>query len=216
MRVVAMRGGGDELVAQTAAVLGKLALMLGGRTLGLFTSLRRMNEVADELAVRLHDEGIDVLTPRRAGDDPSALVTRFVNGAAVLLGARRFWQGVDIPGDALQAVVIEKLPFEVPTELRRRREQRMKERGIDAFGRASLGRMLLNLKQMSGRLIRSEEDRGIVVIVEGRPDRRYFRRLGDALPEGSEVVVASFADLPGLLAEVGIEIEQAEPEGGDG
>ena len=48
-----------------------------------------------------------------------------MNGAAVLLGARRFWQGIDIPGDALQAVVIEKLPFEVPTELRKRRRSRI-------------------------------------------------------------------------------------------
>ena len=67
---------------------------------------------------------------------------------------------------ALQAVVIEKLPFEVPTELRRRREARIKRAGHDAFERYALGKMLLNLKQMAGRLIRSEDDRGIVVIVE--------------------------------------------------
>ncbi len=203
MRVVAMRGGAD-LVRETADVLELLARELGGRTLGLFTSLRRMNEVADELAGRLRDEGIDVLTPRRAADDPSALINRFVNGAAVLLGARRFWQGVDIPGEALQAVVIEKLPFEVPTELRRRRDDRMKERGISPFQRASMGRMLLNLKQMVGRLIRTEEDRGIVVIVEGRSDKRYFKRLNEALPPGCEVVVSRFADLPEHLAAVGI------------
>lgn len=203
MRVVAMADPGD-LVAETAAVLTELARRLGGRTLGLFTSLRRMQDVAAELSERLRDDGIEVLTPRRAGDDPSALVARFARGGAVLLGARRFWQGLDLPGDQLQAVVIEKLPFEVPTELRRRREARLKRAGVDAFGRYTLGKMLLNLKQMAGRLIRSEEDRGLVVIVEGRTDKRYFRRLPDALPPGTRVVVAERGALGELLEQVGI------------
>jgi ATP-dependent DNA helicase DinG len=203
MRVVALRGGTD-LVRETADVLETLARQLGGRTLGLFTSLRRMDEVANELSARLRADGIDVIAPRRGSDDPTALVTRFVNGAGVLLGARRFWQGIDIPGDALQAVVIEKLPFEVPTELRKRREARLAEHGVSSFERLSLGRMLLNLKQMVGRLIRSEEDRGIVVIVEGRSEKRYFRRLREALPKGCEVVVSETAELRRLLAEVGI------------
>ncbi len=203
MRVVAMRGGQD-LVAETSFVLDRVARALGGRTLGLFTSLRRMNEVADELDARLRPEGIDVITPRRGGDDPSALVTRFANGAGVLLGARRFWQGIDIPGDALQAVVIEKLPFEVPTELRKRREARLRERGIDAFARYGLGKMLLNLKQMAGRLIRTEEDRGVVILVEGRPDRGYFHRLSDALPAGCEVTIARSSELLDILQSVGI------------
>ncbi len=203
MRVVALPDPGD-LVAETAAVLAELARRLGGRTLGLFTSLRRMQDVAAELAEHLRDAGIEVLAPRRAGDDPGALVARFAQGGAVLLGARRFWQGLDLPGDQLQAVVIEKLPFEVPTELRRRREARLKRAGVDAFARFTLGRMLLNLKQMTGRLIRSEEDRGVVVLVEGRTGKGYFRRLGDALPPGVRVVVAERDELAALLAEVGI------------
>jgi ATP-dependent DNA helicase DinG len=203
MRVVALQSRGD-LVSETAAVLDLLARRLGGRTLGLFTSLRRLDQVAEELAPRLRAEGVDLLAPRRATDDPAALVTRFVRGGAVLLGARKFWQGLDIPGDDLQAVVIEKLPFEVPTELRRRREQRLEERGIDAFGRYTLGKMLLHLKQMCGRLIRSEEDRGVVVIVESRADRTYFRRLREALPPGVPLTLETLDDLPSVLAEVGI------------
>ncbi len=203
MRVVAMRGGQD-LVAETSLVLEILAKELGGRCLGLFTSLKRMNEVGDELSARLRPEGIDVITPRRGSDDPAALVSRFANGAAVLLGARRFWQGIDIPGDALQAVVIEKLPFEVPTELRQRREQRLKARGISPFQKSSLGKMLLNLKQMAGRLIRTEEDRGIVVIVEGRSEKRYFARLNEAVPPGCEVRVVRSTELVSVLAEVGL------------
>jgi ATP-dependent DNA helicase DinG len=206
MRVVALRSRGD-LVQETAAVLADLARRLGGRTLGLFTSLRRMRQVGDLLSEELRGEGFDILSPRRATDDPSALVERFsrAGGGGVLLGARTFWQGLDIPGSALQAVVIEKLPFEVPTELRKRREARLRAAGGDAFGRYTLGKMLLNLKQMAGRLIRTEEDRGIVVIVEGRTDRPYFKRLGEALPPPSSVAVAERGDLGGLLAQVDLE-----------
>jgi ATP-dependent DNA helicase DinG len=205
MRVVALRTGGD-LVEETAEVLAELARRLGGRTLGLFTSLRRLNQVAELLSLRLRGEGFDVLAPRRAHDDPAALVERFqrAGGGGVLLGARTFWQGLDIPGPALQAVVIEKLPFEVPTELRRRRAARLREAGLNDFERYSLGKMLLHLKQMVGRLIRSEEDRGVVVIVEGRTERSYFERLAEGLPPGCPVAVAGREEIARYLAEVGI------------
>jgi ATP-dependent DNA helicase DinG len=205
MRVVALEGRGD-LVEETAGVIVALARLLGGRTLGLFTSLRRMREVSEIVSERLRGEGFDVLMPRRATDDPAALVERFARAGAgsVLLGARTFWQGLDIPGPALQAVVIEKLPFEVPNELRRRREARLRGEGEDPFERSTLGKMLLNLKQMTGRLVRTEEDRGLVVIVEGRTDRPYFERLGRAFPPGCAVRVGRKADLPDLLEEVGL------------
>lgn len=203
LRVAALSSQGD-LEHETAAVIEALARRLGGRTLGLFTSLRRMNGVADRLALALAGEEIEVLAPRRAGDDPAGLVERFrtAPGGAVLLGARTFWQGLDLPGDHLQAVVIEKLPFEVPTELRRRREQRVRDTGGRPFERYTLGKMLLYLKQMAGRLIRTERDRGIVVIVEGRTDRGYFRQLRHAFPEGVEVRVMTPDRVVELLAEV--------------
>jgi ATP-dependent DNA helicase DinG len=203
MRVVAVDGRGD-LAERSAGVIEEIARRLGGRTLGLFTSLRRMREVHERLALALRAEGLDLLMPRRPTDDPAALVQRFqrAQGAGVLLGARTFWQGVDIPGHALQAVVIEKLPFEVPTELRRRREARVRADGDNAFERYTLGKMLLNLKQMVGRLIRSEEDRGVVVIVDARPDRPYFQRLAEALPEGCVVHVRAAEELADLMDEV--------------
>ncbi len=205
MRVVAIDGDA-ELVEETAQTLAILARTLGGRTLGLFTSLARMRETADRLNLLLAGEGIEILLPRHAGDDPGALVERFrkAPGGAVLLGARRFWQGIDMRGDDLQAVVIEKLPFDVPTELRRRRDMRLRAAGEDPFIRSSLGRMLLHLKQMVGRLIRSETDRGIVVIVDARQDRGYFRRLSDALPEGMKIEIAPRQDLPRIAAELGL------------
>jgi ATP-dependent DNA helicase DinG len=213
MRVVALEPG-TELVLATAETLAVTAKLLGGRTLGLFTSLRRMREVAELLSLRLRGEGLEILMPRRMHDDPAALVERFSRsgGGGVLLGARTFWQGLDIPGPALQAVVIEKLPFEVPTELRRRRDARLRAAGEDPFDRATLGKMLLNLKQMAGRLIRTEQDRGIVAIVEARPDRRYFARLAEAFPPGCPVQVGRIGDLARLLDEVGAQ--RAGPEEG--
>ncbi len=204
MRVVAMETPERDVVEETARVIAGLAGRLGGRTLGLFTSLRRMRECAELLAEPLRGEGIELLMPRRAFDDPAALVERFRQGGAVLLGARTFWQGLDLPGETLEAVVIEKLPFEVPTELRRRREERLRRAGFDPFDRFALGKMLLNLKQMVGRLIRSEDDRGLVVIVDGRPGKRYFRRLGDALPPGTRVRVARRDGLDALMDEIGL------------
>jgi ATP-dependent DNA helicase DinG len=205
MRVVAFSSEGD-LIEETTATLAALVELLGGRTLGLFTSLRRMRDVDAKLAARLRGEGYDILSPRRATDDPASLVERFAraDGGGVLLGARTFWQGLDIAGPALQAVVIEKLPFEVPTELRKRREALIKQGGGDAFSRYTMGKMLLNLKQMVGRLIRAEDDRGIVVIVEGRTDKRYFKRLDEALPPGIRIAKATLADLEGALADIDI------------
>jgi Rad3-related DNA helicase len=207
MRVAALNASGDEVVRETAAVLALLARRLGGRTLGLFTSLRRMNQVAELLDQELRGEGFEILAPRRAADDPASLVERFTRakGGAILLGARTFWQGLDIRGDDLQAVVIEKLPFEVPTELKKRREARIREAGGSPFERFALGKMLLHLKQMSGRLIRSEEDRGVVVIVEGRTDRRYFSKIDQALPAGVRARVMSRGDLPALIDELGLD-----------
>ncbi|HEX5066908.1 MAG TPA: helicase C-terminal domain-containing protein [Myxococcota bacterium] len=205
MRVVALDSR-EDLVEETAGVVEDLARLLGGRTLALFTSLRRMRDVRERLADRLRGEGFDLLMPRRATDDPAALVDRFARAGsgAVLLGSRTFWQGLDIVGPALSAVVIEKLPFEVPTELRRRREARLRAEGSDAFERQALGKMLLNLKQMVGRLIRSEDDRGLVVIVEPRSDRPYFERLGEALPRGCGVRMATRGELGALLDEAGV------------
>lgn len=205
MRVVAIESD-SELVEETAQTLAVLARALGGRTLGLFTSLARMREVADRLGTLLAGDGIEILLPLRAGDDPGALVERFrkAHGGSVLLGARRFWQGIDVRGDDLQAVVIEKLPFDVPTELRRRRDVRLRSAGEDPFIRSSLGRMLLQLKQMVGRLIRSETDRGIVVIVDARQSRGYFHRLSDALPDGTKIEIVPREDLPRIASELGL------------
>ncbi len=80
----------------------------------------------------------------------------------------------------------------------------MRAAGEDPFARAALGHMLLHLKQMVGRLIRSETDRGLVVIVDARANRGYFRRLADALPDGVRVERVGLEDLPRVAEELGL------------
>jgi ATP-dependent DNA helicase DinG len=181
------RFGREDLVRRTTGVITTLARKLGGRTLALFTSRDRLATVADELFRRLSPEGFSIIAPSSGNADPHDLVRTFAQtDQAILLGARAFWQGVDIPGEACQAVVIEKLPFDVPGEpLIQRRSELIERDGGNAFMDFMLPRMLLRLKQMIGRLIRTPTDRGVVVIVEPRCDKRYFERVYEALPPGA-------------------------------
>ncbi len=193
-----------ELVDRMTQATRTVAQVLGGRTLGLFTSRDRMIKVANLLDERLRDEGIDVIAAQAGNADPHELVRTFMESQrAVLLGARSFWQGVDIPGDACQAVVIEKLPFDVPGDpLLQRRAALIEAEGGSAFLDYTLPRMLLRLKQMMGRLIRTPMDRGIIVVVEPRADKRYFRRLLDVVPEGAPHILAPIGELEAIVSEL--------------
>lgn len=193
----------DELVRRTTDVVRTLARKLGGRTLALFTSRDRLGTVADELFHSLSPEGFSIIAPSTGNADPHDLVRTFMQTEqSVLLGARAFWQGVDIPGDACQAVVIEKLPFDVPGEpLIQRRSELIEREGGNAFMDFMLPRMLLRLKQMIGRLIRTPTDRGLVVIVEPRCEKRYFERVYEALPPGAKHARVRTADLERIVDE---------------
>lgn len=189
LRILFLSDATDQaaLVDRTTRATAIVARKLGGRTLGLFTSRDRMIRVADLLAGRLADDGITVMTPAAGNSDPHELVRSFMDSPrAVLLGARAFWQGIDIPGEACQAVIIEKLPFDVPGDpLLQRRAEVLFGRGSRAFSDYQLPRMLLRLKQMMGRLIRTPTDHGIIVVVEPRIDKPYFRRILESLPPGA-------------------------------
>lgn len=197
------RFGRDELVRRTTQVITTLVRKLGGRTLALFTSRDRMATVADELFRTLSPEGFSIIAPSTGNADPHDLVRTFLDTEqSVLLGARAFWQGVDIPGDACQAVVIEKLPFDVPGDpLIQRRGELIERDGGSSFMDFMLPRMLLRLKQMMGRLIRTPTDRGIVVIVEPRCEKRYFEAIYRALPPAARHARVRIAELERILDE---------------
>lgn len=152
------------LEAATEEILA-LVRITGGGAFVLCTSFRVMRELAAR-AGRLVDRPVMV-----QGEAPkNALLERFRQaGDAVLFATASFWEGVDVPGDALRLVVIDKLPFEVPSDpLVEARCQRMEEAGEQPFMKYLVPAAALALKQGFGRLIRTRRDRGIVAILDRR------------------------------------------------
>jgi ATP-dependent DNA helicase DinG len=164
-------------------VLRAVSLSDGG-TFVLFTSYRMLDRVHGQTREALEERGRLVL--RQGGGMPrSRMLERFrEDGGAVLFGTDSFWQGVDVPGDALAHVIITKLPFEVPDRpLVEARTQEIDARGGNSFMEYSLPRAVIRLRQGFGRLIRTKEDRGVVTILDPRvTTKRYGRLFLDSLP----------------------------------
>jgi ATP-dependent DNA helicase DinG len=155
----------------------------GGGALVLFTALASMRRAAEALRPRIEALGLELLVQGEGLERP-ALLERLRRGGGVLLGVASFWQGVDVPGDALRHVVIARLPFEVPTHpLAAARRGRVEQQGRDAFTELTLPQAALRLKQGFGRLIRRATDAGTVTILDPRMlTKRYGRFLRDSLP----------------------------------
>ncbi len=146
----------------------------------LFTSFRALNEAAELLQNKL-DYPLLV-----QGELPRAqlLNTFRQHGNAILLGTNSFWEGVDVRGEALSCVIIDKLPFASPGDpILQARLQKMKEQGQDPFGEYQLPQAVINLKQGVGRLIRHTNDRGVLMICDPRlMTYSYGRVFLDSLP----------------------------------
>ncbi len=172
-----------------------------GGALVLFTATGVLQRTAAAVRERLSDQGLEVLV-QGEGRDRAALLERFRATGGVLFGVASFWQGVDVPGDALRHVIITRLPFEVPTHpLARARRDRREREGEDPFERLTLPQTALRLKQGFGRLIRTRTDQGRVTILDPRVLRkRYGRTLLASLPRcpvevrGGAVTDATGAD----------------------
>ncbi|HHY94548.1 MAG TPA: helicase [Firmicutes bacterium] len=171
-----------------------------GRAFILFTSYSALNRVYESLAPELEEKGY---TPLRQGDaSRDALVSSFRKDIrSVLFGVDSFWEGVDVPGEALSCVVITRLPFEVPDEpLVEARCEHLRRQGKDPFWEYSLPRAAIKLKQGFGRLIRSHRDRGAVVVLDHRlATRRYGRYLVRALPPAR--LSTDLADMASVLSQ---------------
>ena len=167
----------------TARVVHEMAEITGGGLFALFTSYAALRAVAAELRER-GAEGRWPLFVQGEADRTSLLRNFTASGSAILLGTASFWEGVDVPGWPLRALVIQKLPFRVPTEpLTEARVEAMTERGENAFWGFMVPDAAMRLKQGVGRLIRSRTDRGAVVILDDRLlTKRYGRELVGALP----------------------------------
>jgi ATP-dependent DNA helicase DinG len=128
------------------------------------------------------------------GDAPrDKLLRRFREaGSAILFGTDSFWEGVDVPGRALRALILAKLPFKVPSEpLTAARLERLEARGVDGFNHYLVPHAALKLKQGFGRLIRTRSDLGAVVLLDRRAViKPYGRALLAGLPRAARVVGA--------------------------
>jgi ATP-dependent DNA helicase DinG len=177
--------------------LVRLARATGGRMLALFTSYTQLRRTSQNISSALVESGI-IVYEQGEGASPNTLLENFREAdKAVLLGTRSFWEGVDIPGEALSVLVIVKLPFDVPSDpiIAARSET-----FDDPFNEYQLPEAILRFRQGFGRLIRTQSDRGIVAILDRRIlTKRYGRAFLESLPPCTRKI-GSVNDLPAIAA----------------
>lgn len=174
--------GHPEAVGALAA---QVASRLGGRTFVLTTTLRVLPLVARAVREAAAAQGITLEVLVQGEQSRREMIQRWSDGAdRVLVGSQSFWEGIDIPGDALQCVVIDKLPFPPPGDpLVEARTRLLRAQGRDPFNAYFVAEAAVSLKQGAGRLIRSETDCGLLVVCDPRLRQSgYGRRLRAALP----------------------------------
>ncbi len=196
----------------------------GGRAFMLFTSLRAMRLAHELLREALRSLDLDLPLLLQGEGSRSELLQRFRQlGNAVLLGSASFWEGVDVRGDALSLVVIDKLPFAPPDDpVLAARLEALESEGRNPFLEYQLPEAVISLKQGAGRLIRDEADRGVLAICDPRLfSRPYGRRILASLPPMKLVrdldEALSFMVQPGTRrARTGAEFAAPEPSSGPG
>lgn len=170
---------------EVAALAARCARALGGRCFVLTTTLRALQTIGDALR-QSFEEGADGIAVLVQGAAPKRMLLQQFQAdpRAVLVGSASFWEGIDVPGDDLQCVLIDKLPFPPPSDpLVEARVQRLEQAGRNAFAEYFIAEAAIALKQGGGRLIRTEQDRGLLVVCDPRmAGMNYGKRLRAALP----------------------------------
>ena len=157
----------------------------GGRTFLLCTTIRAVKHAAERLRTEFAERGLDYPLFVQGERGRTELLDSFRNaGNAVLIGSQSFWEGVDVRGDALSLVIIDKLPFAPPDDpVLAARIEVMEKQGMNGFMHHQLPEAIINLKQGAGRLIRDETDRGVLMICDPRLiSKPYGKRIWQSLP----------------------------------
>jgi Rad3-related DNA helicase len=174
------QAGYNEAVVEA---LGQICEVTGGGTLALFTARSRMQQAFAALKDKLADEGMTPLCQDLSGPRWELLERLKADPTAVLFGLKSFWEGVDVPGDALRCVVIAKLPFGVPSDpIIQARQEHARTQGLNPMEDYYLPEAILAFKQGFGRLIRTVTDTGVVFVLDRRIitrgyGRRFFRSI---------------------------------------
>ena len=156
-----------------------------GKAFVLFTSYYLLQKMADALRDFFEDKGIKLFV-QGEGKNRTAMLNEFRNDIdSVIFGTSSFWMGVDVPGESLSNVIITKLPFSVPTHpLVQARAEKIEEGGKSSFMHYQLPEAVLKFKQGTGRLIRSKQDSGIIVILDSRIlNKHYGKMFINSIPE---------------------------------
>ena len=166
-----------------AQAIGDAAIAAGGRTMALFTSYASLRETAEAMRATMKSQGIELLVQGNDGS-PDQIIRRFrENPESIILGTASFWEGIDLAGDSLQALVVMRLPFNVPTEPV---FEARSEHYDNPFMEYALPQAILRLRQGFGRLIRTKTDRGVAIILDRRViSRRYGSLFLRSLPPAS-------------------------------
>jgi DNA polymerase-3 subunit epsilon/ATP-dependent DNA helicase DinG len=186
-----------EYQSQLDRTLVNLCKASGGRTLVLFTSYAQLKRTSKNITGPLAQQDI-VVYEQGEGASPNALLESFKSSErAVLLGTRSFWEGVDVPGEALSVLVIVKLPFDVPSDpLIAARAETFE----DPFNEYHLPEAILRFRQGFGRLIRTQSDRGVVAILDRRVlTKAYGKLFIESLPQCT-LRVGPLVNLPSAAA----------------
>lgn len=172
-------------ISSVAAAALPVLQASGGRAFVLCTSLRAMREIHALLKEAFSQNGMEYPLMMQGESSRSELLERFRKlGNAVLVGSQSFWEGVDVRGEALSCVIIDKLPFAPPDDpVLSARIDKMNQEGKNAFMEYQLPYAVITLKQGAGRLIRDETDRGVLMICDPRLiTKPYGRRIWQSLP----------------------------------
>jgi ATP-dependent DNA helicase DinG len=195
-----------EHAPSVAILAARCARALGGRTFVLTTTLRALQAVGERLRAEFEAQGDGIQVLMQGQIPKRQLMQQFLSQPrSVLVGSQSFWEGIDVPGDALQCVLIDKLPFPPPNDpLVEARVKRLESEGRNPFADYFVAEAAVSLKQGAGRLIRSETDRGLLVVCDPRmAGQNYGKRLRQALPPMT--MVATEAEALAWLASLASE-----------